>query len=77
LAALEQVEINGFNGTDHEIDFLKLLFRCATQMKTMAVQISTNVLGSNREWAEIYNIFEENPCVECSVYHSGEQLLFG
>jgi hypothetical protein len=75
--ALEQVEINGFNGNDHEIDFLKLLFRCATQMKTMAVQLSTNVLGSNRKWAEIYNIFEENPSVECSVYHSGEQLLFG
>ncbi|KAM0852089.1 hypothetical protein ACQ4PT_051991 [Festuca glaucescens] len=67
LVALEQVEINGFNGNDHEIDFLKLLFRCATQMKTMTVQLSTNVLGSNREWAEIYNIFEENPSVECFV----------
>jgi hypothetical protein len=76
--ALEQVEINGFNGNDHEIDFLKLLFRCATQMKTMTVQLSTNVLGSNREWAEIYNIFKENPSVECfvTVAESSKQLLF-
>lgn len=78
LVALEQVEINGFNGNDHEIDFLKLLFRCATQMKTMTVQLSTNVLGSNREWAEIYNIFKENPSVECfvTVAESSKQLLF-
>uniref|UniRef100_A0ACD5W8C3 Uncharacterized protein n=1 Tax=Avena sativa TaxID=4498 RepID=A0ACD5W8C3_AVESA len=69
LVALEDVLIQGFNGTGHEIDFLKLLFRCATQMRRMRVVLSANVLGSNREWAEIYSIFEENPSVKCTVYH--------
>ncbi|CAM0875725.1 unnamed protein product [Alopecurus aequalis] len=71
LVALEQVEINGFNGTAHEINFLKLLFRCATLMKTMTMILSANVLGSGREWAEIYNIFKENPSVKCTVYRNG------
>ncbi|KQK16277.1 hypothetical protein BRADI_1g27940v3 [Brachypodium distachyon] len=71
LIALEEVEIVGFGGTDHEVDFLKLLLRCATLMKRMTVKLSPEVLPSDRGCKEIYNICMGNPDMQCSIYSSG------
>ncbi|XBI41767.1 hypothetical protein VPH35_126186 [Triticum aestivum] len=39
LTALEEVEINGFEGGEHEMDFLKLIFECAPVLKRMTVNL--------------------------------------
>ena len=68
LIALEEVEIVGFSGTDHEVDFLKLLFRCATVMKSMTVGLARRVSQSCSGSRKMYSIFKANPSVACSVY---------
>uniref|UniRef100_A0ACD5UK13 Uncharacterized protein n=4 Tax=Avena sativa TaxID=4498 RepID=A0ACD5UK13_AVESA len=40
LTALEEVEINGFEGEDHELDLLKLILRCAPMLKRMVMKLS-------------------------------------
>ncbi|KAM0928721.1 hypothetical protein ACQ4PT_002657 [Festuca glaucescens] len=69
LTALEEVEVTGFGETDHEVDFLKLLFRSATLMKSMTVVLAPG-LPTDEDCEEIYCTFEANPHVKCSVYRS-------
>ncbi|KAM3191307.1 hypothetical protein ACQJBY_068917 [Aegilops geniculata] len=71
LAALEEVEIECFEGTGDEIDFLKLLFRSTPLMKTMTMTLSPEVLPTSRGCKKTYRIFRENPSVKCRVYRSG------
>ena len=68
--SLEEIEIDGFEGTDHEVDFLKVLFRSATVMKRMVVRISRKLFPSNGGYKEMRSIFEANPSVQCHVYRS-------
>uniref|UniRef100_A0ACD5ZE05 Uncharacterized protein n=3 Tax=Avena sativa TaxID=4498 RepID=A0ACD5ZE05_AVESA len=70
LNALEEVEINGFDGDDHEIDFLKLIFKCAPMLQKMTVKLSHEVSSRNDDCTEIYNTFREYYSVECYVYLS-------
>jgi hypothetical protein len=73
LSALEEVEINGFEGYDHEIDFMKLIFKCAPMLKKMIVKLSHDASGSNDGRADIHKIFKAYSSVECNVHHnSGE-----
>uniref|UniRef100_A0ACD5XN24 Uncharacterized protein n=1 Tax=Avena sativa TaxID=4498 RepID=A0ACD5XN24_AVESA len=72
LMSLQEIKIKGFNGTDHEVDFLKLLFRCATLMKRMTVRISSKLFPGDIGYKEMCNIFEANPSVQCSVYRRSE-----
>uniref|UniRef100_A0ACD5YE35 Uncharacterized protein n=1 Tax=Avena sativa TaxID=4498 RepID=A0ACD5YE35_AVESA len=72
LMSLQEIKIKGFNGTDHEVDFLKLLFRCATLMKRMTVRISSKLFPGDIGYKEMRNIFEVNPSVQCSVYRRSE-----
>ncbi|EMS56620.1 hypothetical protein TRIUR3_04504 [Triticum urartu] len=37
LINLEEVEIKGFEGEDHDFDFLKVIFRCAPMLKRMSM----------------------------------------
>lgn len=77
LAALEEAEIGGFEGTGDEIDFLKLLFRCAPLMKTMTMTLHPNNLPTSKVCKKTYRIFRENPSVKCRVYLSGvEEVLY-
>ncbi|KAF7098631.1 hypothetical protein CFC21_100356, partial [Triticum aestivum] len=46
LTALEEVEINGFGGDDHEIDFLKLIFKGAPMLKKVIVKLSDGASSS-------------------------------
>ncbi|XP_066394834.1 uncharacterized protein [Miscanthus floridulus] len=62
---LTEVQIEGFKGDDDEIDFLKMLFRCAPMLETMTLKLSDEVTD---DW---YNIFldtvQEYPYVNSSV----------
>jgi hypothetical protein len=74
--ALENVEIKNMKGSGHEIDFLKLLFRCAPLMKRVTVKLASKVLPSNRGCKEICDIFKVNPSVKCNLYSSnGDQVV--
>ena len=53
LTALEEVEINGFGGDDHEIDFLKLISQCAPMLKKTTMMLSEETSASNDECAKI------------------------
>jgi hypothetical protein len=68
MTSLEEIEIDGFEGTGHEVDFLKHLFRCATRMKRMTVRISHKLFPSDRGYKEMLSIFEANASVKCYVY---------
>jgi hypothetical protein len=70
LTALEEVEICGFEGDDHEIDFLKLIFKCAPMLKRVTVNQLNVVSSRNDGCTEIYNIFKAYSSVECYIYLS-------
>jgi hypothetical protein len=66
--SLEEIEIDGFEGTGHEVDLLKLLLRCATMLKRMTVRLSRNLFPSDGGYKEMCSIFEANPSVKYYVY---------
>ena len=70
LTALEEVEINGFEGDNHELDFLKLVLRCAPMLKRMIVKLSDKASASSCRRTKLYNIFRANSSVEFYVYLS-------
>uniref|UniRef100_A0A8I7B3U8 FBD domain-containing protein n=1 Tax=Hordeum vulgare subsp. vulgare TaxID=112509 RepID=A0A8I7B3U8_HORVV len=67
LADLENMEIEGVGGEDHEFDFLKLIFRCAPMLKTVAVRLSDGFTPSVDWCTKINNIFMAYPSVECNA----------
>ncbi|CAL5084124.1 unnamed protein product [Urochloa decumbens] len=75
LISLEEVEIEIFEGSGHEVDFLKLLFRCAPLTK-VTVKLTSDVVVSRRGCKEAYKIFKANPAVECHVYHNGKEVIY-
>ncbi|XP_037467441.1 uncharacterized protein LOC119348531 [Triticum dicoccoides] len=75
LTALEEVEINGFGGDDHEHEFLKLIFKCAPMLKRMIVKLSDEASSSNYGCTEVYNIFKACSSVEVYVYLSSGLML--
>ncbi|TKW34729.1 hypothetical protein SEVIR_2G324900v4 [Setaria viridis] len=68
LTGLEEIEIVGLKGKDHEVDFLKLLLRCATKLERMTVRLYDGVSPSKSECTKIRHVFKEYPDVECVVY---------
>lgn len=73
---LENVEIEDFKGSCHEVDFLKLLFRCAPLTK-VTVKLASKVVTSSRGRKEAYNIFKANPTVECYVFRKrGKEVIY-
>ncbi|CAN6168856.1 unnamed protein product [Urochloa humidicola] len=78
LTALEVVEIKNFKGSGHEIDLLKLLFRCAPLTK-VTLKLASKVAPSSRGCKDAYEIFEANPAAECHIYfnHGNEVIFLG
>uniref|UniRef100_A0ACD5WPA8 Uncharacterized protein n=1 Tax=Avena sativa TaxID=4498 RepID=A0ACD5WPA8_AVESA len=70
LTTLEKVEIKGFEGQDHEFDFLKLIFRCATMLKIVTLELSEGFTPDDDQCTKLHNIFMAFPSVECSFDHS-------
>ncbi|CAM0954665.1 unnamed protein product [Alopecurus aequalis] len=67
LINLEEVEIKGLRGDDHELSTLRLIFRCAPMLKRITVRLSDKVKTSNDWCKEMYDIFTVYPLVECIV----------
>lgn len=64
---LEKVEIEGFEGEDHELDLLRVVFRCAPMLKSVTVRLLDQDLPSD-DWCTIANIiFREYPYVEGNI----------
>ncbi|TVU37856.1 hypothetical protein EJB05_11197, partial [Eragrostis curvula] len=75
MMGLEEVEIENFKGTAHEVDFMKVLFRCSPLTKVV-VKLESNVSTRSRRFKEIYSLFKENPFVECHVYRKcGKEVM--
>ncbi|XBH87725.1 hypothetical protein VPH35_075133 [Triticum aestivum] len=69
LINLEEVEIKGLGGEDHEFDFLSLILKCAPRLKRMTMRPSHEVTTSNDDWgAKIYDILKVYPSVGCNVF---------
>ncbi|XP_071684004.1 uncharacterized protein [Lolium perenne] len=51
---LEEVEILGFNGEQHEHDFLRLILKCSPMLESVRVRPSHGFKGSTRELSNIY-----------------------
>ncbi|KAL6657586.1 hypothetical protein ACP70R_005366 [Stipagrostis hirtigluma subsp. patula] len=58
LMGLEEVEIDNLKGSGHEVDFLKLLFRCAPLTKVI-VNLTYKEERVSKGCKEIYNVFKE------------------
>ena len=59
--AVEEVEIEGVKGEDHEFDFLKVIFRCAPMLKRVAVRLSDGDVPSVDWCTQINNILMAYP----------------
>uniref|UniRef100_N1QPA2 F-box/LRR-repeat protein 15/At3g58940/PEG3-like LRR domain-containing protein n=1 Tax=Aegilops tauschii TaxID=37682 RepID=N1QPA2_AEGTA len=70
LTALEEMEIYGFIGKDHEFDFLKLVIKSAPMIKRVIVRLSHEVSLSSDGYTKIYNLFRLYSFVECRAYLS-------
>ncbi|CAN6205355.1 unnamed protein product [Urochloa humidicola] len=69
LAALEEVEINGFQGAGHEVDLLKLILRCSPMLKIITVTLSDKVsLCSSSGCKQIYRVLKASPSLKWSFY---------
>ncbi|KAM3297909.1 hypothetical protein ACQJBY_039720 [Aegilops geniculata] len=70
LTALEEVEINGFQGQEHEFDLLELILKCAPMLKKMILHLSQEASSNNSESTKIYDICSAYSSLECYVYES-------
>jgi hypothetical protein len=77
LAALEEVEISGFRGKRHDFDMLKVILRSAPMLKRMTMKLSQEASASNNGCTEVYNIFKAYSSVQCYVYLSSGEYMFG
>jgi hypothetical protein len=77
LTALEEVEISGFGGKDHDFDLLKVILRSAPMLKSMTMKLSQEASASNGGYTKVYNIFKAYPSVQCYVYLSSGEYMFG
>ncbi|KAL6657581.1 hypothetical protein ACP70R_005361 [Stipagrostis hirtigluma subsp. patula] len=75
LRGPKELKIKNFKGSGHEVDFLKLIFRC-TPVTKVVVKLASKVSPSSSGCKEVYNIFKENPYVESHVYRKrGKEVI--
>lgn len=66
LTGLQEVEIDGLKGDDHELDLLKLIFMCAPGLKRMTLKLWHEHTPSNHVSTQAHDIFRAHPYVESS-----------
>ena len=76
LTALEEVEVNGFEGDEHEIDFLKLIFKCAPVLKRIIVKLSHQASLNNFGRGKRYDLFRVCSPVEFYVSFTSDEYMF-
>uniref|UniRef100_A0ACD5ZCH9 Uncharacterized protein n=2 Tax=Avena sativa TaxID=4498 RepID=A0ACD5ZCH9_AVESA len=74
LTALEEVEIDGFEGDVHEYDLLELIFNSSPMLKRMTVKFPRIVSSSDDACTKIHDIFAAHSSVDCLVYLSSGLL---
>ncbi|CAM0909273.1 unnamed protein product [Alopecurus aequalis] len=67
LTALEELEIYGFQGQDHEYDLLKLILSCAPMLKKMTMKLSREVSSSNNARTKIFALTAYSS-LDCLVF---------
>ncbi|XBI50030.1 hypothetical protein VPH35_113505 [Triticum aestivum] len=67
LNNLEKVEIEGFEGEDHELDLLRVLFRCAPMLKSVTVRLLEQDMPGDDWCTKVNIIFREYPYVEGNI----------
>jgi hypothetical protein len=76
LIDLEEVEIHGMEGEDHEFDFVQLIFRCAPMLRRVALRTSNQATPSDGWCTKIHNLCKEYyPSVECDLILSSRKHL--
>ncbi|XP_073360620.1 uncharacterized protein [Aegilops tauschii subsp. strangulata] len=58
LTALEEMEIDGFMGEDHECDFVELVFMSTPMLTRVIVKLSHELSSSSDGCTKLYNIFK-------------------
>jgi hypothetical protein len=76
LSNLEVVEIHDLQGEDDEVDFLKVILRCATVLRRLTMTISDDIAPSNNGYEKICSIMKEYPDVECHIMASVSEGFF-
>jgi hypothetical protein len=71
LIALEEIQIDGFEGQDHEFDFLKLVFKSAPMLKRVIVELAHEDPSSSK----LYDLFKTYSSVDCGVYLSTGEYM--
>ncbi|TVU37860.1 hypothetical protein EJB05_11201, partial [Eragrostis curvula] len=75
LMDLEEVEIENFKGSAHEVDFMKLLFSCSPLTKVV-LKLESNASTRSKRFKEIYDYFKANPSVEYHIYRKcGKEVM--
>jgi hypothetical protein len=77
LTAVEEVEISGFDGKDHDFDLLEMILMSAPVLKRMNMKLSQEASTSNDGCTKIYNIFRAYSSVQCYVYLSSGEYMYG
>lgn len=76
LTLLGEAEICGIKGVEHELVFLKQLFRWATALKKMTITFDPLVAVSDSLCEEIASFSRSETCVEIYQYRNGRKVLF-
>ena len=72
LTRLEEAQIDGFTGEDHEHDFLELIFRSSPMLNRVDLKLVPNFQGCTKK---IYSTFLAYPAVKGYVYFSSAELV--
>ncbi|RLM87292.1 hypothetical protein C2845_PM04G24510 [Panicum miliaceum] len=77
LTHLNEMEIKGVRGEDHDIDILKVILRSAAMLERVTITFKTKSKQRIRRFSsKIQSILKAHPSVKCRMYHcSGEQSV--
>ncbi|RLM97991.1 hypothetical protein C2845_PM06G10990 [Panicum miliaceum] len=70
---LEEIEIEGFGVTPHQLHFLEVLFKSAPVLKIVRIKLSSGVSQSHPGYKELCGIFQANASVQSFVNGSLQQ----
>ncbi|RLN30640.1 hypothetical protein C2845_PM05G08470 [Panicum miliaceum] len=70
---LEEVEIEGFDVTHHQLHFLEVLFKSAPVLKIVRIKLSSGVSQNHPGYEELCGIFQANASVQSFVNGSLQQ----
>ena len=78
MTHLNEMEIKGVRGEDHEVDVLKVILRSAARLERLTVKFKTKSKQHIRRFSsKMQSILKAHPSVKCEFYRcSGEQVLY-